>query len=73
MRKLNRMTQKLKWLLIPLSPVAMIVGFIIGIVRGSDKRIAFYCDGEHVTLGEIRQWGAKTTEDGRPWEPKTRQ
>lgn len=65
------MNRKWRCLLIPLGPIAIVVGFIVGILRSRDRRIAFYCDGDPVTLGEARRWGA-VTKGGETWEPKTK-
>jgi hypothetical protein len=60
------------WILLPLSPLGIVAGFVAGILRGRDRKIAFYCDGEPVTFGQARRWGATTKGGGAWWEPKTK-
>lgn len=72
------MKLKIRWLMIPLSPIAIVIGFGVGIFRARDKRIAFYSQGEPVTYGELRRWAAtgkwsaSTAKGDNFWEPKTK-
>jgi len=58
------------WILLPFSPLAIVAGFVVGLLRGRDRKIAFYCDGKPVTVGEMQRWVATKKTGGKYWERK---
>lgn len=49
---------KWRWLLLPLTPLAWIVGFIGGAVTGwKDSKVVAECDDGDITVGDLKRWG----------------
>jgi hypothetical protein len=58
-------------ILLPFTPLAIVAGFVVGVLRGRDRKIAFYCGGKPVTVGEFRRWAASTEKNKTKWEKMT--
>lgn len=52
--------KKVVWLLLlPLGPVAILVGFIKGLKQGfEDQKIVAYANGKPIRYGDLRKWSS---------------